>query len=248
MNNIPMHGLSHEESRRSQETYPAFAFNSASNKPTYPESYRVTTNRLGPQRTSFVTQKLKLLPEDQQPGADETGRDAYSQVTKIEETPARKDAEKLGKAHRELLPRVTAYCTASSYRMKDLAKFLAARKANKANPKVFDECIYSPYSYTPSFNEMGLESPPHRNPNEPARLIRIADEGGEIDVDAASNCGVFLFEYGVTIFWGFTEVEEKRFLNEISKFENEKLAVADVQVEEFNYYITNSYQPRVSSV
>lgn len=34
---------------------------------------------------------------------------------------------------------------------------------------------------------------------------------------------VFLFEYGVTVIWGMTESEEKRFLNEITKFEIESL-------------------------
>lgn len=34
-------------------------------------------------------------------------------------------------------------------------------------------------------------------------------------------------------------------LLELAKFENEKLADEDVQLEEFNYYITQSYQPRI---
>lgn len=34
---------------------------------------------------------------------------------------------------------------------------------------------------------------------------------------------VFLFEYGVTVTWGMTEAEEKRFLKEIAKFEIESL-------------------------
>jgi uncharacterized Rmd1/YagE family protein len=36
---------------------------------------------------------------------------------------------------------------------------------------------------------------------------------------------VFLFEYGVTVIWGMTEPEEKRFLKEIMKFEIESLRI-----------------------
>lgn len=213
-------------------------------RPIYPEGYRVPTTRLGPQRTSFTTQKLKLLPDEPLPDNQQSDRDVYSQVTRIKETPARKDAERLGKAHRALLPRVTAYCSASSYRMKDLVSYISSRKAHNAAPKLFDECLYTTYSYNRISNNSDSNSP-EESLNGPARLIRLDDEGGEIDVELAGMSDVFLFEYGVVVFWGFNEAEEKRFLKEIAKFENEKLAEEDVQVEEFNYYITKSYQPRV---
>lgn len=212
----------------------------ASSRPVYPQGYRVPNNRLGPQRTSYKNEKLKLLPDEPFPEDQESGREVYSQVTRIKDTPARKDAERLGKAHRALLPRVTAYCTASSYRMKDLARYLAGRKGHKASPKLFDECLYTTYTYKRS----SQRSPTEENT---AGLMRLDDEGGEIDVEMTGRSDVFLFEYGVVVYWGFTEDEEKRFLKEIAKFENEKLGDEDVQVEEFNYYITKSYQPRVSA-
>lgn len=219
-------------------------------RPSYPQGYRVPNSRLGPQRTSYTTQKLKLLPDEPFPEDEESGREVYSQVTRIKDTLARKDAERLGKAHRAVLPRVTSYCTASSYRMKDLARYLSGRKGHKAAPKQFDECLYTPYTY----KRMG--SPPTRpstsatdgEANSTSGLMRLDDEGGEIDVEMTGRSDVFLFEYGVVVFWGFTEEEEKRFLKEIAKFEKEKLADEDIQVEEFNYYITQSYQPRVSRI
>lgn len=190
-------------------------------------------HRIGPQRTSRTTQKLKLLPEEPDRDDDEeSGREVYSQVTRIKDPPARKDAERLGKAHRDLLPRVTAYCTASSYRMRDITKYLASRKHRRAHPKLFDECLYTPYSYR--------DQEIHAQED----FIRIDDEGGDIDV-VITRTDVFLFEYGVVVLWGFTEPEEKRFLKELARFETEKLADEDVQVEEFNYYITQSYQPRI---
>ena len=107
--------------------------------------------KIGPQRTTKNAQKLKLLPNPD-PGDDgpdeESGRDVYSQFTRIKDPTARRDAARLGKADRDRLPRVTAYCTANTYRLDGLMKFLKGRgRTRGANPKQFDECIYSPYNY-----------------------------------------------------------------------------------------------------
>ncbi|KAI0480128.1 hypothetical protein GGR56DRAFT_663936 [Xylariaceae sp. FL0804] len=107
--------------------------------------------KIGPQRSSKNAQKLKLLPnpelEDEQPD-DESGRDVYSQYTRIKDPTARRDAARLGKADRDRLPRVTAYCTANRYQMEGLMRFLKGRgKQRGANPKLIDECLYSPYSF-----------------------------------------------------------------------------------------------------
>lgn len=187
-----------------------------------------------PQRTSRTTSKLKLLPEDVSPSSD-SGRDVYSQVTRITDPLARKDAEILGKQHRDLLPRVTAYCTAGSYRMKDLIRWLKDKKRiHSTLPKLFDECLYTPFEYK-DWRGGGSSTPP---------LTRLVDEGGEIDV-TLETLVVFVFEYGVVVLWGFSVKEEQAFLSTLARFENEKLAEEDVQVEEFNYYITRSYQPRI---
>jgi len=107
--------------------------------------------KIGPQRTTRVAQKLKLLPNPEQgeEGPDEeSGRDVYSQFTRIKDPTARRDAARLGREDRDWLPRVTAYCTAGSYQLEGLMRFLKAKsKARGAAPKLFDECIYSPYAY-----------------------------------------------------------------------------------------------------
>ena len=107
--------------------------------------------KIGPQRTSVRTQKLKLLPNPElgEDGPDEeSGKDVYSQFTRIKDPTARRDAARLGKDDRDKLPRVTAYCTASSYRLDELMRFLKGRtKTKSAHPKLFDECIYTPYQY-----------------------------------------------------------------------------------------------------
>lgn len=107
--------------------------------------------KIGPQRTSKNAQKLKLLPNpdfgDEGP-EEESGRDVYSQYTRIKDPTARRDAAFLGKADRGRLPRVTAYCTANRYQMDGLMHFLKGRsKTRGANPKLIDECVYTPYNY-----------------------------------------------------------------------------------------------------
>ncbi|KAI1268587.1 hypothetical protein F5Y18DRAFT_235490 [Xylariaceae sp. FL1019] len=105
----------------------------------------------GPQRSSKTAQKLKLLPApelDEDDPDEESGRDVYSQYTRIKDPMARRDAARLGKADRDRLPRVTAYCTANKYQTEGLMRFLKGRgKTRGANPKLIDECIYSPYNY-----------------------------------------------------------------------------------------------------
>jgi uncharacterized Rmd1/YagE family protein len=79
---------------------------------------------------------------------EESGRDVYSQFTRIKDPAARRDAARLGKADRDRLPRVTAYCTAQSYRLEGIMKWMKSRSRTRgANPKQLDECIYSPYDY-----------------------------------------------------------------------------------------------------
>lgn len=152
-------------------------------------------SKIGPQRTTKNAQKLKLLPNPD-PGEDgpdeESGRDVYSQFTRIKDPTARRDAARLGKADRDKLPRVTAYCTASSYRLDGLMKYLKAKgRTRGANPKLFDECIYSPFSYgrpkgnsRPS-NASDTDSPDldeHELPQNRER--RYSDSALEVDENA----------------------------------------------------------------
>jgi len=123
-------------------------------------------SKIGPQRTTKNAQKLKLLPNpdlgDDGPD-EESGRDVYSQFTRIKDPTARRDAARLGKSDRDKLPRVTAYCTASSYRLDGLMKYLKGRgRTRGANPKQFDECIYTPYNYGRS-----KSASTQTNPTEP---------------------------------------------------------------------------------
>jgi uncharacterized Rmd1/YagE family protein len=263
-------------------------------------------SKIGPQRTTKNAQKLKLLPNpefgDEGPD-EESGRDVYSQYTRIKDPTARRDAARLGKADRDRLPRVTAYCTANKYKMDGLMQYLKGRgKSKGAAPKLFDECIYTPYSYNrvskKAMQRMEeVRSAPaelfERRHSDSALEVMERDSGipgdrSEDLIDMTTSAGdtsisngmapdgnaalpevlehrpleapipetldfdteihtpeVFLFDYGVVVLWGFTLAQEQRFLKEIAKFEMEKLSLADIETECFNFYYTREYQARI---
>ncbi|KAE8454330.1 hypothetical protein EG329_005255 [Mollisiaceae sp. DMI_Dod_QoI] len=169
-------------------------------------------SKIGPQRTTKNAQKLKLLPNPDfgEDGPDEeSGRDVYSQYTRIKDPTARRDAARLGKADRDRLPRVTAYCTANKYQMDNLMRFLKGRgKTKGANPKLFDECIYTPYNYEsnasgPSERVMEVQSMPAQmrerrhsdsalevednNKHRREDLIDLHTEGGDTSLSNGEN-------------------------------------------------------------
>ncbi|KAF1967769.1 YagE family protein [Bimuria novae-zelandiae CBS 107.79] len=139
--------------------------------------------KIGPQRTTRTAQKLKLLPDPEHGEEDEdeeSGRDVYVQYTRIKDPTARRDAARLGKADRERLPRVTAYCTAASYKMDDLMRYLKGKaRLRGAQPKRFDECIYSPYNYGTKGPEKVLSTSVEEE--QPERQRRYSDSAIEVD-------------------------------------------------------------------
>ncbi|KAL4918205.1 hypothetical protein BDW62DRAFT_210679 [Aspergillus aurantiobrunneus] len=122
------------------------------------------TSKVGPQRTTKTAQKLKLLPDpitEEELDEETSPSDVYRQIARIKEPAARSLAAKLGKADRDRLPRVSAYCTANSYRLDGVLKFLKSRsKTRGANPKLFDECVYSRFDYQ---HEEKQTAPSHSN-------------------------------------------------------------------------------------
>ncbi|KAK3614446.1 sporulation protein rmd1 [Elasticomyces elasticus] len=85
-------------------------------------------SKIKSQRTIRTAQELKLLPNPENKEEDEeSGREVYSQFTRTKDPTVRRDAATLGEDDRAKLHRVTACCTASSYKMDDLMRFLKAR-------------------------------------------------------------------------------------------------------------------------
>lgn len=68
-----------------------------------------------PNRTTKISQKLKLFPDGDQtlPTPDDLDADVYTQLAQIPHGSARLEAERLSKMNKDELSRVTAYCTAS---------------------------------------------------------------------------------------------------------------------------------------
>ena len=286
-----------------------------------------SASKIGAQRTTKHASKLKLLPDPDQGDTEpdeESGREVYSQFTRIKDPNARRDAARLGKDDRDKLPRVTAYCTANGLRLEECVRYLRSRgKARGAVPKIFDECIYTPYSYEKedmgdfrrnsaqfygsrssaksprsptsppgrqvdrrfSDSALQVDEPPEHpredsvdvGPQEPEHqhndssssgenaLVTPPDESRAIinavaqpspredparftnpDFDTTVHTPeVFLFDYGTVVIWGMTKAHEERFLEEIARFETEKLGKDDVQAENFNFYYTRDYQARI---
>ncbi|KAI8584718.1 hypothetical protein K450DRAFT_217673 [Umbelopsis ramanniana AG] len=181
-----------------------------------------------PNRTTKTSQKLKLFPEEDEQTlmtSEDLDATVYDQIAQIPHGFARLEAERLSKIDRGHLPRVTAYCTASAYRMDEMVKFLQSKKAsNGAAPKRFDECVFTPYSF--------------KYPLSPPR------DNGETNTGSIFP-KVFLFDYGVVVFWGMTLEEEQKFMREIEPFEEERLETDDVEVEEFQFHYNEQYQPRI---
>lgn len=88
--------------------------------------------------------------------------------------------------------------------------------------------LYTPYTFHPP-------PPPsihNNNNNNHNAVVKILPE-------------MFLFDYGVIVFWGMTLEEEAKILRELEPFEEEKLEINDVETEEFRYYYTEYQQPRI---
>ncbi|KXN89145.1 Sporulation protein RMD1 [Leucoagaricus sp. SymC.cos] len=178
----------------------------------------------------------------------------YNQISLIPDGTARRDALRLTKKKAKSLPRVTAYATASSYKMNELMKFFNARRnAYHASPKLIDEVIYTPYIYEiqPKDND---SRQPHSGPVPTADLLEIPELRQETLEDddrtvkrkrksffntTAYEAEIFMFQYGTVVIWGMTEAQERRFLASIKRFEIEKLAPESVEMEDLNYYYAN---------
>ncbi|KAK5109346.1 hypothetical protein LTR62_007115 [Meristemomyces frigidus] len=112
-----------------------------------------------PVRSSKISERLVLLPETSEEGAagEKEGFDGGSEdEPPSDEVLARRrsgggqdsktDAERLSKSQRTAeahLARVTAYCTAQSYRLRSTAQFV--REQHAARTKIYEDCLYCVY-------------------------------------------------------------------------------------------------------
>ncbi|KAK9451350.1 uncharacterized protein V1518DRAFT_408327 [Limtongia smithiae] len=150
-----------------------------------------------------------------------------------------RDPEILGKADRAVLPRVTAYCTASSYLMKEMLTYFTrhCEKVGKPKPHAFTDCFYMDFAFERHQAAAGA--------GEVDYISRRTASGVEVRVGVPRKKEAFVFEYGVVVLWGFTMSEEQQFLNALTDDSVEVLEIRDRQVEDFGFFLTLSHRPRV---
>ncbi|KIO09753.1 hypothetical protein M404DRAFT_7957 [Pisolithus tinctorius Marx 270] len=201
--------------------------------------------------------------EEEEEEIDEEDEEEYTevrlrQISQIPQGTARRDALKLTKKKAKSLPRVTAYATASSYRLNELTKFFQVRRqAYHTDPKIIDdEVVYTPYAYEPSV-EAHVNT--KRNPvtGDLLGVPELASSGNDENCNGKrrkrgkfntipTEADVFVFSYGTVVIWGMTETQERRFLSSIRRFEVDRLASEDIEMEDLNYYYANYSRTKLS--
>ncbi|KAK9460131.1 uncharacterized protein V1516DRAFT_679017 [Lipomyces oligophaga] len=180
-----------------------------------------------------------------------------------------KDPEIVNRAaDRKVLPRLTGYCTAGRYVMKDLTRYFmnsARTSPHHQAPKVLDDCIYIEYgeriqgrantptstTVVPTASTAGTGTGTGTGTGSRFRPVgagwyeRVDEEGKTVRIGGWRTRDVYIFEYGVIVLWGFSSTDEKRILRELAPFELEKLASGDVEIEEMNYFVTYDERPRI---
>lgn len=280
-----------------------------------------------PARSTKVSEKLVLLPETAPDESEIEEKADYDEdndamPTKDDEEQLRTSSRRKGKSYAERLPkarraeklaRVTAYCTASAYKLKAIAAFL--KNKHHAKTKLYDDCLYIVYHLPllPGSEGYRLRSSPVlKSPGGKAILDEemersegrdygegfFDENGGErfrvvdgeesprqetmpstdsdhnyalderrnsdqshrslspprVAPDAFTFAEMFVFSYGVVVFWNFSEKQEKDVLADLTFSASETgLALVtraqreeDFETEEFHFeYLPEIPRPRV---
>jgi len=254
-----------------------------------------------PARTTKTSAKLVLLPEtagsppedDADHGdEDETAPPTNEMLAKRKSSKFndKSFAERLPKARRtERLARVTAYCTAQTFRLKPTAEFL--KDQHGARTKLYDDCLYCVYQLPLLGGSEGYrvrsshvsKGPAGRSPlddqieanerneyragwreesneysvfehseqlgartssEDDLGLMRKLSNASSYDypsprlpnsTDTNQIAELFVFSYGVAVFWNFSEMQEKDILADLtfsSSHKNEmSLSKSSLEVE-----------------
>ncbi|KAJ1797754.1 sporulation protein rmd1 [Coemansia sp. RSA 2399] len=197
-------------------------------------------------RTTKTSQKLKILPEDEDVGPTTEVEEflgltgVYDQIENMRGAQdLRNEINRLKSLPPGSLPRVSAYATATSYTMTQLFKWIQSRKAlNDTAPKLLDECIYSPFVYGPS-EAITINMEENLLEEEAVQHVEFHESY------VAIKSEVFLFDYGVVVIWGMDENHEREFLQQLEPFEVEKVDEGDIETEELQFYINPKAQSRI---
>lgn len=139
-----------------------------------------------PQRTTKLSEKLVLIPEDITPAfqfedeEEEDGppRDGQDEEHESERERRRTYAERLPKERRtDKFPRLTAYCVSDAIRLLATAEFL--RENHKILPRIYQEALYAPYylPLLPGDEDTRVQS----SPGGVQAMERMIDHSEQVD-------------------------------------------------------------------
>ncbi|CDH49324.1 sporulation protein rmd1 [Lichtheimia corymbifera JMRC:FSU:9682] len=185
-------------------------------------------------------------------------------------------AEHMTQDERDLanLSRVTAYCTGEGYNVTSLRAFL--RQHHHVSPRLYDECLYAAYHYPLWTLRPGKEnllnvrirsaSPhPGMDHEEDEEEMNYEEDSYQDEDDNSSNKTrrksdkdssslflggeLFVFDYGVVVFWNFHRAQELLMLEDLSQFSIRPFRDnpnEDMQIEEMHFqYDTSQIKPRI---
>lgn len=252
-----------------------------------------------PSRTSKVSEKLVILPETKAVEEEQDeGPPRDDQIVAGKRLKGKTYAESLPKAWRtEKIPRVTAYGTAQSYKLRPTANFI--KDKHEARTKLYDDCLYviyqlpllggvdgyrvrsSPvmvapggkslfdeeiermerknrhFEYYEDSHRFGAASPQDTSPSpgqEDAPQQERHTSPTRAGSQALTIAEMFVFSYGVVVFWNFSERQEKDILADLTFSTSETgislatrpLPETDFETEEFHFeYNPSIPRPRV---
>lgn len=177
---------------------------------------------------------------------------------------SRTAAEHMTQDERDLanLPRVTAYCTGEGYDLNGLRQFL--RQQHHVSPRLYDECLYAAYHYPlrtlrPEKGNPRIRSASPRPPPSPSEQQQLDYEEDhptrqqqqQQQQPAAAFAGgeLFVFDYGVVVFWNFSRAQELLMLEDLAEYSIEPFQDnpdEDMQIEEMHFqYDTSQVKPRI---
>lgn len=138
-------------------------------------------------RTSKVTQRLVLIPDELEPDHLEPLPDGVPiepppipyPNEEFDDLPKRTYAERLPRDRRaEKFPRVTAYCISDGIRLNEAAEFLKSH--HKIRPRIYDEALYAPY-YLPLLPGDGQGSRVKSSPGGIMILEQLINQSEQVD-------------------------------------------------------------------
>ncbi|KAK9467007.1 hypothetical protein V1512DRAFT_262882 [Lipomyces arxii] len=216
--------------------------------------------------TSHLRPVAEYRDEQDESGSDDDERDDLYKFDKIIYLPVTptKDVsagQSTGPGGTSEMRRVTAYLTADTYSLGKINAFLI-RNHNVNETRVFaagspDAALYVPYWLPLVPGRAGCRIRSGRlQSEEDVSLIDKSDDSGDEYSGYLQKAELFIFAYGVMVFWNFTETQERDVLADITFADSDArlnmvqhlIPETDRETEEFRFeYSRTSKSPQISN-